>query len=367
MLLSLTRFSALLLLAAALASAPGAARAQAAGASGDDFLYKVMAGDTLIGLAQRYTTGISNWPRLQSLNNVQDTTALPIGKELRIPFAIIPEVPADAIVVHVTGQASANGRQISAQSRVPEGQTVVTGPGGFVTLQLSDGSLLSVPSSSSLTLNRLRAFKNVGLTDSIIHVKQGSVESSVAPKGSGVGRFEVRTPLSITGVRGTVLRVHASPQGAQSEVVKGVAHLSSQQSQNATLHQSQGAAIGPQGKLLGVRPLLPAPALPPLDPKQFGGRSLSFPAVPGAVKYLVRVSSDAAGADLVSSQEFTKPEISFSSPGPGTYYVVVRAIDALGIGGLDALESFKGASVLRSSDGSPIRTGFGGYVRLTDY
>ena len=165
MLLSLTRFSALLLLAAALASAPDAARAQAAGASGDDFLYKVMAGDTLIGLAQRYTTGTSNWPRLQSLNNVQDTTALPIGKELRIPFAIIPEVPADAIAVHVTGQASANGRQISAQSRVPEGQTVVTGPGGFVTLQLSDGSLLLTTDSSAKVDTGTLNIKNFAIVD----------------------------------------------------------------------------------------------------------------------------------------------------------------------------------------------------------
>jgi hypothetical protein len=367
MLLRSTRFSALLLLAATLASAPYAAHAQASGARGDDFLYKVMTGDTLIGLAQRYTTGTATWPRLQSLNNVQQATALPIGKELRIPFSMIPEVPADATVVHVTGQATANGHAIREQSRVAEGQTVATGPRGFVTLQLSDGSLLSVPSSSTLTLQRLRAFKNVGLTDSILHVKQGSVESAVAPKGSGVGRFEVRTPLSITGVRGTVLRVHASAQGAQSEVVKGVAHVRSQQEQNATLHQSQGTAIDAQGKLLGVRPLLPAPALPPLDPKQVGARALKFPAVPGAGKYLVRVSSDAAGADLVSSQEFARPEINFSAPGPGTYYVAVRAIDSLGIGGLDARASFQGASVLISLDGSPIRTGYGGYVRLTDY
>ncbi|OWT63611.1 FecR family protein [Candidimonas nitroreducens] len=367
MLLRPTRISAIFLLAATLAAAPRIACAQASGARGDDFLYKVMSGDTLIQLAQRYTTGTATWPRLQSLNNVQDTTALPIGKELRIPFSMIPEVSADATVVHVTGQASANGSAIRQQSRVAEGQTIVTGPDGFVTLQLSDGSLLSVPSSSTLTLQRLRTFKNAGLTDSILHIKQGSVESAVAPKGSGVGRFEVHTPLSITGVRGTVLRVHASAQGAQSEVVKGMAHVRSQQQQNATLQQSQGTAINAQGKLLGVRPLLPAPALPEIDPKQLGAHTLAFPAVAGASKYLVRVSSDAAGADLVSSQEFTEPKINFSAPGPGTYYVVVRAIDSLGIGGLDAHASFQGASVLHSLDGTPIKTGFGGYVRLTDY
>lgn len=356
-----------LLLAATLASTANTAQAQASGARGDDFLYKVMPRDTLIELAQRYTSGPANWPRLQSINAVQETTELPIGKVLHIPFSMIPEVPASATVVHISGQATVDGQPLSEQARVAEGKTVVTGGDGFVTLQLSDGSLLSIPAASTLTLNRLRTFRKVGLTDSIIHIRQGSVESSVAPKGSGVGRFEVRTPLSITGVRGTQLRVHASAQGAQSEVVKGVAHVSSKQSQDATLHQDQGTAIDPQGKLLGVRPLLAAPALPALDKNPAGARSLTFPAIAGASKYLVRVSTDAAGARLVSSQEFKTPKITFSAPGPGTYYVVVRAIDALGIGGLDAHESFQGASVLRASDGSPIRTGFGGYVRLTDY
>lgn len=86
MLLRSTRFSALLLLAATLASAPYAAHAQAAGARGDDFLYKVMTGDTLIGLAQRYTTGAATWPRLQASTGCRKPPRCPSAKSCAYRF-----------------------------------------------------------------------------------------------------------------------------------------------------------------------------------------------------------------------------------------------------------------------------------------
>lgn len=362
----LARFLFLPLLIALTGAAPGIAYAQAAGARGDDFLYKIMPNDTLTALAGRFTSGAGNWGRLQALNAVQDPTKLAIGREIKIPFSMIPERPASALVTHVSGQASVDGRALRTKDQVPEGKTVRTGANGFATLQLDDGSLLSIPPESTLEIMRLRVFKGAGLTDSVISMKQGSVESTVAPKETGVGRFEVRTPLSITGVRGTRLRVHASSRGAQSEVLKGVAHITSEQAQNATLHQDQGTAIDAQGKLLGIRPLLPPPNLPASTGKS-GRQSMRFPAVAAASSYLVRVSSDKAGADLVSSQSFDKPDITFGAPGPGTYYVAVRAIDSLGIGGRDAQRAFLGASVLHSSDGAPILAGDGSYVLLTDY
>src|SRR3546814_17702103 len=66
-------------------------------------------------------------------------------------------------------------------------------------------------------LERLRQFEGNALTDSILRVQRGVVDSNVAPAGQGVGRFEVRTPVAVTGVRGTRFRVPARAQGARSE------------------------------------------------------------------------------------------------------------------------------------------------------
>lgn len=342
------------------------ALAQPSGAVGDDFIHRILKNDTLIDLAQRYTDASGNWSTLQRLNSVSDPTLLPIGLELRIPFSMIPVVPSQATVSHVAGQASLNGQRLAADQLVSEGDTVATGQHGYATLRLSDGSTLTIPASSSMRFDRLRAFRGTGLTDTIFTMREGSLESTVAPKDTGVGRFEIRTPVSITGVRGTRLRVHAQAQGAQSEVLEGSARLASGAGQTTRLRPGEGAAIDAGGKLLGVRTLHPAPDLGELA-RGGEGWVLSFPPLPGAVEYLVRVASDEAGTELHSSRRFTSPDITFSAPGAGTYYVFVRGIDADGVMGRDASLAFLGHALLKSTDGTPIATAHGQHVRLADY
>lgn len=340
--------------------------AQPAGARGENFLYRVTAGDTLIDLAQRYTTTSSNWTILQSLNSVQDPYRLNIGAELKIPFSLIPELPSPAQVSHISGEVSVDNAPARLEDEVAEGSNIRTGTDGFITLALADGSVLSVPAASSMLIERLRVFKGTGLIDTIFSIRDGSLESSVAPRATGVGRFEIRTPVSITGVRGTSLRVRASDSGAQSEVLSGSAQLDSSQAGNATLRPNQGAAIDSQGKLLGIRPLLPAPEL--TEPVRGGqGWTATFPPIPGAASYLVRVATDEAGHHLVSSRQFDSPDITFSASRPGTYYVIVRAIDADGVMGKDAIQPFLGRAVLNSSNGSAVFSGYGEFVQLTEF
>lgn len=128
-----------------------------------------------------------------------------------------------------------------------------------------------------------------------------------------------------------------------------------------------GAAIGADGSVAGVRPLLAAPQLG--EPVRAGGGSWTsaFPPVPGAQAYVVRVARDADGTQPVSSTRFPGPDIRFSAPGPGTFYVSVRAIDELGLGGQDATATFTGVNQLMTNSGLGVATGFGGFVTLNDY
>lgn len=345
----------------------GPAFAQPAGADGDDFLYRVVQGDILLELAERYTTTPQNWSILQQLNNVADDRALPIGKVLRIPFSMIPEVPAPARLVHASGQVTVDGRAVKPNEHVVEGSTLATAPGGFATLLLADGSTLTVPGNSVVALYRLQAFKGTGLTDTILSVENGSVESAVAPQNTGVGRFEIRTPVAITGVRGTQLRVHNQDGGTQTEVLSGVAHLGASSAGQATLTQGQGAATGADGVMGAVRVLPSAPQLsePVRGPQ---GWQVTFEPVSGASAYLVRVADDAQGTRPYSSQRYASPdEVRFSAHGSGTRYVLVRAIDADGLMGPDAAQPFEGQPTLVSSNGLPIASGHGDHVYLTAY
>lgn len=337
--------------------------AQPMGAQGEDFLYKIEPADTLEALSLRYTQNASNWRELQQINHIEDPYRVPIGFVLHIPFRLIPEVPGQARVVHVTGEVTLDGRALQADDGVAAGQTLHSSRAGVATLQLPDGSLLTLSPDSTLTMDRLHLFKGTGLTDSILNMGDGSLESIVAPGNTGVGRFEVRTPVTVTGVRGTRLRVSSAADGVRNEVVQGAMAIDTQKAAEFTIRQGQGAAIGPSGENLGIRTLLPAPSLP--TPKRTGGQwGMTFPPVPGAQAYRVRVASDPDGALISSSSDFTEPTVQFSANEPGTHYVFIRAIDDLGLGGIDASMPFEGRIVLQTSDGQPVLSGSGQAIRL---
>lgn len=362
----LRRWSALWLSAFILTN-PLPVLAQAMGAEGENFLYRVVEGDILLEISSRYTDSPMNWSVLQEMNHIIDTLKLPIGKILRIPFSMIPEVHAPAELVHARGPVTVSGRPIQPGETLPEGGTIVTAPGGFATLRLADGSTLTVPANSAIALERLQAFKGTGLTDTIVSVESGSLESIVAPGNTGVGRFEVRTPVAITGVRGTRLRVHKNDAGAQTEVLAGLAHTDAVAAGQALLKGGQGVMTGEDGIMGSVRELLPPPTLstPQRGPR---GWQLEFAPIPGAVAYLVRVAEDPEGTRLLSSERYPTPaEIRFAAAKPGTHYVLVRAVSAEGLMGPDAVEAFQGQPVLHSSDGMPVATAYGGQVNLAEY
>lgn len=342
------------------------AMAQPAGAKGDDFLYRIMRGDTLGELAQRYTMDFSNWSALQRINAVEDPYRLQVAKVLRIPFSMIPMRESSARVLHVAGHVSVDGGTLSAASAVSEGQTVQTGADGFAALQLADDSVVSIPPSTALAVKRLREFVGAGLTDSVFEMNAGSVETRVAPKETGVGRFEVRTPVSVTGVRGTRMRVHAAAGGSRSEVVSGMAGVDATAASEMVLREQQGVAIDTGGRSLGIRALLPAPRLsePARGP---GGWQADFDPVAGAAGYVVSVARDAEGGHLVSQQKIDAPPARFAASGPGTHYVFVRALDDAGIGGLDARATFEGAFVLMDGSANPILAGDGSLIIVADH
>ncbi|MHA3903100.1 FecR domain-containing protein [Castellaniella sp. WN] len=355
------RSLALALLSACLTLSSGA-QARPLGAQGDDFLYQVEPGDTLEQLARRYTLRAEHWSALQRLNQIDDPYRLPIGKVLRIPLSLIPEQPATATAIHVTGQVTADGRPVRPGDVLRAGQSLRSADGGTATLRLEDQSLLTLPPGTTLRLQHLQSFQGTGLTDTRIDIDRGTLESTVAPAGTGVGRFEVRTPATVTGVRGTRLRVHADTSGSRHEVLHGGAAIEGPAGIEQHLDPDRGAAYDAAGAFLGTRPLLPPPL--GLTFSQSGNR-LDFEPIPQAAAYTVRIALDTDGARLESSRRVNGPGITLAPKGSGGLrYVFVRGIDALGIEGRDAVLEVRLLGGLTTSDGSPVLTTDGAPVML---
>lgn len=364
------RIYRLLVTCTALAYAPFA-HPQPAGAIGEDFVYHVRPADTLMGLAAKYTGNSGHWTTLQHINNVDDPHKLPIGLPLRIPFSLIPVIPAPLTVIHASGQTKLDGTPLRVGMVLPEGSTIVTGPDGFVTLNFSDGSRLSVPNNSTARVDRTQQFKNTGLLDSVVSVEEGEVDAEVAPSGEGVGRFEVRTPVTITGVRGTRYRLHVAQNRAHSEVLHGNVDMSGRRDAGArgvpvAVASGQGAVLEAQGQIQ-VHTLPPAPIVQ--SPRRIGSGqwTAQVTPVPGAAAYLVRVSRDPRGLEVLSSKQFDSADVYFAARRPGLHYASIRAINAAGIGGYETFLSFEGATSLMSSSGQPVLLADGTVVTLHNY
>ncbi|MHA7684178.1 FecR domain-containing protein [Cupriavidus sp. PET2-C1] len=317
------------------------AAAQAAGAEGANFIYQVRPGDTLIGVADRFMANSAGWRELQALNKVADPYRLPPGMRLRIPLARIPVTEGTARVVFVTGPASADGRTLQAGMELREGARIETGSGGTVTMELGDGSRVTLPPATAMEVKRLRAFARTGLTDAVIGIGQGEVESRVAPRGTGVGRFEIRTPSLVTGVRGTRFRVGTEDGASQSAVLEGQVQARSRRGQQALVHAGYGVSVSATGALARPAALLPAPALVPLPrPLLASHATVSWGAVARAASYRVVVSRDAAQTELLSSQAVDGTQAALQDLPEGQLYVGVSALDARHLGGAGAVMPF---------------------------
>ncbi|PWF20897.1 FecR domain-containing protein [Corticimicrobacter populi] len=340
---------------------------QPSGAQGEYFLHRVMAGDTLLQLSERYTLRPDNWQTLQQLNRIADPYAVPIGIMLRIPLGMIPRQEAPARIVHVQGQATAAGQVAAADQPLSTGSRIQTGDNSHVTLELADGTLISLPSRTDLNLENLQQFQGTKLGDTVLHVDQGSIDASVAPDGQGVGRFEVRTPVAVTGVRGTRFRLHADSNGQRQEVLHGRVHVSAEQESNElAVAAGQGLSIDSTGNAGEVRLLLPAPE--PIAATSAQPEGFSFQPVAGAVRYQARQSSDADGHSVVAEWQADAPWFSLPAAAPGEWYMQVSAVDAEGLQGATTTVPFTiTARYVRSEDGQPIALGSEGFLQSPLY
>lgn len=343
---------------------------QATGARGDYFTYRFQPGDILLTLSRRFTGNEENWQVIRNINGIPDQYKIPVGFELKVPFSLIDEVPANAIVSHLQGQAFLNGLPINGTGgQVTEGSIITTTKDSYVTLTLPDRSKVLIPSDSSVTARRLQTFSGTGYVDAIFTIDKGDVQSHVNPGGEGVGRFEIHTPVSVTGVRGTILRVgKIEGKGDYAVIVKGQADFSQSSTAALTsLANNQGVVTDSIGKPLALRSLLQPPTLQSMS-LQSRDYTLRFEPVAGAVGYQVVLATDREGYDVLWSQRVNQSPVRLPAVHDGTVYALVRSIDDQLLTGGDAvLEMQQRMNTVNDDQGTPVRIGPDSYLQHTSF
>jgi hypothetical protein len=240
-----------------------------------------------------------------------------------------------------------------------EGDRIRTGQNGFVSLELADGSHVTVAQNGELDIGKLRRTTLTGAADRIFELHHGEVESQVTHATKQDDRFQIRSPSVVAGVRGTRFKVAysgdaqttsvavldgavgvdpAGQNGRDAAPPPGVPLQASEQLVKARFGSvtRAGGAVGDPVELLAA-PALSQPA------RVQDGKSVAFDLVPveHAVGYRVQIARDADQLDLIRDMRVSAPQADFGNLPDGTYFVRIAATAANGLDGLPQVYAFE--------------------------
>ncbi|MFT5590446.1 MAG: hypothetical protein ACI9ZF_002635 [Bradyrhizobium sp.] len=297
-------------------------------------------GDTLSSIASQFTNATSNWIAIGKFNHISKDTSIPVGSAIVIPASLLPDDPGEARVIMMTGRVTAMGADkrptvLKVGSHLTEGMQIETSSNSFLTFGLSDASRVSLPSHTRIRLSILRMARYTRSPRTEITVQRGKVESQISPLAPGMGRYEIRTPLAMAGVRGTHFRVGLLADGSTAnELLSGAVEISRRTpGPGVTLQAGKGNIVS-TGNVGPPVALLEAPQL---DSQAIllQGRIAQFKTLTlaGAKAYHLQISNDAKGEDLFAETRSAGNPIQLDSIDAGDFFVRISAIDANGLEG----------------------------------
>jgi len=308
--------------------------------------HTAVAGDTLIGLSQRYLAEPRLWPVLARVNHVSNPRRIPIGQALCIPVERMKATPQAGVVLDVIGDVTLSSppgagptmaeQLVKKGDAITQGMTLRTSPKGYVTVQLADGSILKVQADTQARLDSSVKYEEAGFFASAWTVLRGRVESLVAHLTGGQPRYQIKTPQAVLGVRGTEFRVATDATRTLGETLTGAVAMSSA-GRTTLVPAGQGTVADAQAHIAAPLPL-PAPPILSGLPSLFERPllRLDLPGVPGASSYRFQIAEDADFRRVRAEAVSPEPHFRVSDLPDGNYYLRARVANAQGLEGLDA-------------------------------
>jgi hypothetical protein len=351
------------------AAVAGLALLAASQASAADELvsYKVHRGETLYQLSRAFFPAHGSMARVARLNRIANASRILTGGTLKIPRALLRDEQAFARVESFSGAVTLRPAGAAFPARtgatVGEGAAIETGRDGFISLRLADDSVVSIPSLSKVRIVRLRRVLLTGSIEREFSAEAGRVRARVTPLPDPASTFRVRTPLTVSAVRGTEFRIEflaatgTAVTGVEEGNVEVTPAAATTMTAAAMIMPGFGSATTADGTT-GAMPLLTAPRLGDADTLQTQPQ-LHFTLAPvgEATGYRIQIARDAGLLDLVAESDGTEPEFVLATLPAGTYFARITARDASGIEGMARTYAFD--RVLNAVAGSQGASGTG--------
>ena len=304
--------------------------------------YYAQSGDTLISIAQRLTTKSGNWIAIGLANKVNKDSSIPIGTAFIIPAELLADEPSEATVIARNGSINATAADgssipLNIGSRVTEGMRITTEANSFFTISLADESRISVPSNSSVLITKLRKSLYTASPRTEVKLMRGRVVSRVSPLDVNRGRFEVHTPLSVAGVRGTYFRVNINNQKVTTEVLDGRVAVGSIQAPETRMLTIATGNIITRDEIGEPIDLLPRPQLVGTPYRQDDAAKFNIEPNADARAYHVQIAQDSELLNLLAEANSNSPEVVINNIQEGNYFVRIAAIDKSGLEGMPSI------------------------------
>ncbi len=318
--------------------------------------YSVSRDETLSTISRKFTGQIGHWRAIGQSNHIDNDRTIPVGRKILIPANLLTPVSAFARIKSFFGKVvirSGDGTDVQAKigAMLKEGDTLTTLADSFISLVLDDGTQFTLPPNSALNLRLLRTTQYINSPRTQLFLKKGRVESQVTPFTKPESRFEVLSPLAVSGVRGTNFRVNYDDKRVLNEVIEGKVAVLPEMANRKPAGQLVAAGFGTvveNGRARKPVALLSAPGV--ADGYQTQQRlPIRFDLTqPKAASFRIRISTDLGGANNIAETTTAgidgKASAKIADLEDGDYFVHYSAIDASGLTGIQNTLRFRVAA-----------------------
>lgn len=309
---------------------------------GGEWVYTVVDGDTIWDISEKHLDRVGRFEQVRQLNGIDDPEHMQPGTRLRIPLAWVRTNAVPAVAAQVHGEVQllkAGGESVPLQAGdlIRLGDRVVTSPDSSVSFRFADDSSLSLKGNSQIRFDHLSAYGETGMVDTRLNLQRGRLETTVTPAVGAGSRFDIQTPSAISAVRGTDYRAAVEQGGDSSsiEVLQGRVAVSGAGRQRQ-VPGGYGTRIDVGRPPTPPRRLLPAPELDAIpEPVTQLGWRLSWARMPDAVSYRTELAAEPGFETLLWQELGRRPYVNLPDVPDGRYHLRVRAIDSLGLEGLN--------------------------------
>jgi len=292
----------------------------------------VQEGETLRSIARREfgKSGLS--AMLANFNAMKESDPISAGQVIRIPL-FTPVERQFATVIFAKGEVTKNTKPVKRDDKIYLNELVKTGKDGFASLQFSSGSVINLQPLTHAKLEKLNCLETDDSCLIVLNSAQGEVSSDVQRRDGQPTEFTINTPYASAAVRGTQFEINAVDTDILLGVTEGEVVVGSDLRDDLPLDEGFGTVAGANTAPLDPIPLLPAPVYRYVPARVAEGDEVSWFGLSGVEQYLINISSDAGGQQVVANYSETESILSIDDITAGEYFFNVRGVDTYGLKG----------------------------------